>query len=98
MNEQLMDIYTQLKRHDSNLSQRRFSTEYLERSEAYLFSNNYYGRDVSKDAVIALYKNLNTLADTWATLYAETRCERYRCNHALYEGLAAQAQQLVFAP
>lgn len=98
MNEQLMDIYTQLKQHDSNLSQRRFSTEYLERSEAYLFSNNYYGRTVSKNAVIALYNNLKSIADTWATLYAETRRERYRANCALYEGLAAQAQQLVFAP
>lgn len=98
MNEQLMDIYTQLKQHDSKLSQRRFSTEYLERSEAYLFSNNYYGREVSKNAVIALYNNLKSIADTWATLYAETRRERYRRNHALYEGLAAQAQQLVFAP
>ena len=97
MNQQLMEIYTQLKQHDTKLSQRRFSTEYLERSEAYLFSNNYYGRAVSKNAVIALYNNLKSIADTWAALYAETRRERYRLNHALYQGLAIQAQQLVFA-
>ena len=97
MNEQLMDIYIQLKQHDSKLSQRRFSTEYLERSEAYLFSNNYYGRNVSKSAAVALYNNLKSIADTWATLYTETRRERYRANYTLYEALAAQAQQLVFA-
>lgn len=97
MNQQLMEIYNALKQHDTNLSQRRFSTEYLDRSEAYLFSNNYYGRDVSKNAAVTLYNNLKSMADTWGTLYSETRRERYRQNHTLYEGLAAKAQQLVFA-
>jgi hypothetical protein len=97
MNPQLAEIYNTLKRRDRTLSQRRFSKEYLERSEAYLFSNNYYGRDVSKGAAVALYNNLRSTADMWATLYEETRRERFAANHALFEELAAKAQQLVFA-
>lgn len=97
MNTQLMEIYGELKRRDKGLSQRRFATEYLERSEAYLFSNNYYGRDISKSAAVALYNNLKGMADTWATLYAETQRDRYRANCALYETLASKAQQIVFA-
>ena len=97
MNEQLVEIYNELKQQDIGLSQRRFSTDYLERSEAYLFSNNYYGRDISKGAAVALYKNLKYISDTWASLYGETRSERYKANHALYERLAAKAQQIVFA-
>ncbi|GAB5412417.1 MAG: hypothetical protein Cons2KO_00200 [Congregibacter sp.] len=97
MNKELTNIYEALKQHDETLSQRRLSKDYLGRSEAYLFSNNYYGRDISKGAAVSLYNNLKSMADTWGELYEETPRERFKQYQVLYGDLAQKAQRLALA-
>jgi hypothetical protein len=97
MNETVIDIYNALKQHDNRLSKRQFSRDYLGKCETYLFSNNYYGRQVSKDAAVALYNNLAGIAHHWQVMYEETQRERFRQNGELFKTLSQKALTVVFS-
>ena len=63
-------IYEKLKQHDKTLTEERFSLDYLNRSKHYLSMCKATSRDISSEAKLNLWLNLNHIGKTWSDISA----------------------------
>lgn len=62
------DIYLKLKQHDNSLTEERFCVDYLNRSSHYLSMCKSTGRDISSEAKLNLWLNLQYIGKTWTDI------------------------------
>lgn len=95
----IIEIYEELRRNSDELSMRKFASDYLGRSESYLFATKYYGRDISDKAIVLLARNLRALSTTWFAIYNEDRTRtRSLENGQRLKRLSDKAADLLLAP
>ena len=64
------------KREAIPISDNEFSKQYLNRSRSYLAVIRHKQLDISESALLALYRNLNSLSTTWRSI-AESSSDVY---------------------